>query len=66
MRLLKNKVKPEDGVVHVKLPEAFKDKTVEVVINLENEAATKLMTDVIRIDTKKWSFNREEIYAAPK
>jgi hypothetical protein len=66
MILLKDKIKPEDGVIHVRLPEAFRDKTVEVVVNLENEAAKKLMTDVIKIDTTKWRFNREEIYAASK
>jgi predicted Zn-dependent protease with MMP-like domain len=62
MVVLKNRVKVEDGILHMKLPEEFKDKIVEVVIKVENEIAKKLLIDTIRIDTTKWKFNREEIY----
>ena len=62
MVVLKSRVKVEDGILHMKLPEEFKDKTVEVVVKVENEIAKKLLIDTIRIDTTKWKFNREEIY----
>jgi len=61
MVVLKSRVK-EDGILHMKLPEEFKDKTVEVVVKVENEIAKKLLIDTVRIDTTKWKFNREEIY----
>ncbi len=62
MVVLKSRVKVEDGILHMKLTEEFKDKTVEVVVKVENEIAKKLLIDTIRIDTTKWKFNREEIY----
>ncbi|MBI4690052.1 MAG: hypothetical protein HY754_07265 [Nitrospirae bacterium] len=60
--IVKDKVKADDGVLHIKLPDEFKDKVVEVVVRLEDEIEKKLLLETIKIDTIKWKFNREEIY----
>lgn len=62
MTVVKEKIKAKNGVLHMKLPDEFKDKTVEVVVRIESEIEKKLMLDTIRIDTSKWKFNRDEIY----
>ncbi|MEW6418839.1 MAG: hypothetical protein AB1480_12080 [Nitrospirota bacterium] len=62
MVVLKDKVKIEDGILHMQLPEEFKNKIVEVTVKIANEIAKKLMIDTIKVDTKKWKFNRDEIY----
>lgn len=61
MTVVKEKVKAKDGVLHMHLPDEFKDKMVEVV-TIESEIEKKLMIDTISIDTSKWKFNRDEIY----
>ena len=62
MILVKSKIKTDDNVLHIKLPEGFKNKTVEVIVRTENEIAKKLLIDTDKIDTAKWKFKREEIY----
>lgn len=62
MSVLRSKVKVTDGILHLQLPDEFKDKEVEVIVRTENEIASKLLIDSIKIDTTKWKFNREEIY----
>jgi hypothetical protein len=62
MTVVKEKIKAKNGVLHMNLPDEFKDKMVEVVVKLESEIEKKLMIDTIRIDTSKWKFNRDEIY----
>lgn len=32
---IKDKVKAEDGILHMKLPDEFKNKVVEVVVKIE-------------------------------
>jgi predicted Zn-dependent protease with MMP-like domain len=61
MIIVKDKIKAEDGMVHMKLPDEFKNKVVEVVVKIE-EIEKKLLINTIKIDTRKWKFNREEIY----
>ncbi len=61
MIIVKDKVRAEDGILHMKLPDEFKNKVVEVVVKIE-EIEKKLLTDTIKIDTREWKFNREEIY----
>jgi predicted Zn-dependent protease with MMP-like domain len=61
MIIVKDKVKAEDGILHMKLPDEFKNKVVEVVVKIE-EIEKKLLVDTIKVDTRKWKFNREEIY----
>ena len=62
MGILKSKIKVTDGILHMQLPDEFKDKVVEVIIKTEDEITTKLMIDSIKIDTTRWKFNRGEIY----
>ncbi len=62
MGILKSKIKVTDGILHMQLPDEFKDKVVEVIVKTEDEITTKLMIDSIKIDTTRWKFNREEIY----
>ena len=62
MSILKSKIKVTDGILHMQLPDEFKDKVVEVIVKTEDEIPKKLMIDSIKIDTARWKFNREEIY----
>jgi predicted Zn-dependent protease with MMP-like domain len=62
MTVVKEKIKAKNGVLHMNLPEEFRDKMVEVVVKIESEIEKRLMIDTIRIDTSKWKFNRDEIY----
>lgn len=62
MIVVKEKIKAKNGVLHMNLPDEFKDKVVEVVVKIESEIEKKLKIDTIRIDTLKWKFNRDEIY----
>jgi len=62
MLIVKDKVKVEDGILHMKLPDEFKDKIVEVVVKIEMDIEEKLLIDKINIDTTSWKFDRDEIY----
>ena len=62
MTLVKSRIKVEDDMLHLKLPEEFRNKMVEVTISIANEIAKKLMIDTIKVNTKKCKFNRDEIY----
>lgn len=62
MGILKSKIKITDGILHMQLPDEFKDKVVEVIVKTEDEITKKLMINSIKIDTTRWKFNREEIY----
>ena len=60
--MVKEKIKAKNGILHMNLPDEFKDKMVDVVVKIENEIEKKLMIDSIKIDTSKWKFNRDETY----
>ena len=62
MLIAKEKVKVSDGIVQMKLPDEYRDKTVEVIIRIESEIEKNLLSDTIKIDTLSWKFRREEIY----
>lgn len=62
MLVVKNRVKAKNGILRINLPNEFKDKMVEVVVKVESEIEKKLLTNTIKIDTKAWKFNRDEIY----
>jgi hypothetical protein len=62
MLIAKEKVKVSDGIVKMKLPEEYRDKTVEVIIRIESEIEKKLLSDAIKIDTLSWKFKRDEIH----
>ena len=62
MTVVKEKIKAKNGILHMNLPDEFKDKMVDVVVKIESGVVKKLMLDSIKIDTSKWKFNRDEIY----
>ena len=62
MLIVKDKITVEDGILHMKLPDEFKDKIVEVIVKVESEVERKLLINIIKVDTTKWKFNRDEIY----
>jgi hypothetical protein len=63
MKTLIKKIKSESKSVHIELPKNFVNKDIRVIIELdENKTEKLLFTDKIKIDTKSWKFNREEIY----
>ena len=47
MTVVKEKIKAKNGVLHMNLPDEFKDKMVEVIVKMENEIEKKLMMDSI-------------------
>jgi hypothetical protein len=47
----------------IDLPEEFLNRDINVIVELDNKNIEKtLMTGKIKIDTKKWKFQREKIY----
>ena len=62
MLIVKDKVKVEDGILHMKLPDEFKDKIVEVAVKIEMDIEKKMLIDTIKIDTTSWKFDRDEMY----
>jgi hypothetical protein len=63
MKTLIKKIKSETKNVHIEIPKNFVNKDIRVIIELdENKAEKLLFTDKIKIDTKNWKFDREEIY----
>ncbi|MBI5402004.1 MAG: hypothetical protein HY959_01270 [Ignavibacteriae bacterium] len=62
MILIRQKVKAEDGIINIRLPDDFKGSVVDVVVKTEDDLSARLMLDTVKIDTIKWKFNREEIY----
>jgi hypothetical protein len=63
MKTLIQKVKSDKKSLSILLPEVFLNKDIRVTIEIEDNKIEKhLLTDKIKIDTKKWNFKGEEIY----
>ena len=63
MKTLIKKVKSDKKSLSILLPEDFLNKDIRVTIEIEdNKIEKNLLTDKIKIDTKKWKFKREDIY----
>jgi len=62
MLVLKKEVKVKDKVLTIELPNEFNEQDVEIIIRLKSNIEKEIFADQIKIDTKKWEFNREEIY----
>jgi hypothetical protein len=61
--ILRKEIKVKDRILQVELPEEFEGKTVETTIRLKRKGVEEgIMADKIRIDTRKWKFNREEAH----
>jgi hypothetical protein len=63
MKTLIKKIKSKTTNVYIELPENFVNKKIRVIVELDENKAEKILSiDKIKIDTKNWKFNREEIY----
>ena len=61
--IIRKEMTVKDRVLQVELPEEFEGKTVETTIRLKRKGIEEgIMADKIRIDTRKWKFNREEAH----
>jgi len=60
MLIMKKEVK--DKALTVELPEEFNGQEVEIIIRLKGKIEKEILADQIKIDTKKWKFNREELH----
>jgi len=63
MHVHRDKVKSEDGLLVIHLPKDFINKTLNVEVTVDEGLEDRLLMNTIRIDTSKWRFRREEIYA---
>ena len=63
MLIVKKESKIRNKSLLIELPEEFNDRDVEITIRLKRDIEKDLLTDQIKIDTKKWKFDRDEIYA---
>jgi hypothetical protein len=62
MLVLKKEAKIKDKVLTIELPSEFNEQDVEIIIRLKSNIEKEIFADQVKIDTKKWEFNREEIY----
>lgn len=63
MRPLLKKMHAREKRLIIDLPEEFLNRDINVIVELDNKNIEKtLMTGKIKIDTKKWKFQREKIY----
>lgn len=64
MKSLVKKIKSDKKDLHIQLPKAFINKDIRIIIEIDENKTeiSKLLTDKISVDTKKWKFNRAEIY----
>lgn len=64
MKALVKKVKSDKKDLLIQLPKAFINKDIRIIIEIDDNKTeiSKLLTDKISVDTKKWNFNRAEIY----
>lgn len=63
MLIVKKESNVRNKLLMIELPEEFKGHDVEITIRLKRDIERYLLTDQIKIDTKKWTFDRDEIYA---
>jgi len=60
---IKKEMKIDDKILTIELPEEFRGQEVEIIIRLKESIEKEILADQIKVDTTKWKFNREEIYA---
>jgi hypothetical protein len=61
--IIKKEMKIDDKILTIELPEEFKGREVEITIRLKESIEKEILADQIKVDTTKWKFNREEMYA---
>lgn len=59
-QIVRKEIMVKDRILHVELPEEFEGKSVEAIVRLKRDIEQEISADKIKIDTKKWKFNREE------
>ena len=64
MSVIRKESKIIDKFLTIELPDEFKEHDVEITIRLKRDIEKEILADQIKVDTRKWRFNREEIYAA--
>lgn len=63
MNTVKKQMKIKGNVLSLDLPDAFRDKELEVIIKIKEDIISEiLLLNEVEIDTRSWKFNREEIY----
>ena len=63
MKPVIKKIKSDKKSIFIELPARFLNKDLQVIIQIDEKKTEKiLMTEKIKIDTKKWKFSRDEIY----
>jgi len=62
MHVHRDTVKSEDGLLVIRLPKDFINKTLNVEVTVDEGLEDRLLLNAIRIDTSAWRFRREEIY----
>ncbi len=63
MLVIRKESKIIDKFLTIELPDEFREQEVEITIRLKRGIEKEILADQIKIDTRKWKFNREEIYA---
>ncbi len=63
MLIVKKRMKIKNKSLTIELPKKFIHHDLEVTVRVKRDIEKELLSDQIKIDTKKWKFNREEIYA---
>ena len=61
--IIMKEMKIDDKILTIELPEELKGREVEITIRLKESIEKEILADQIKVDTTKWKFNREEIYA---
>ncbi|MDQ7831977.1 MAG: hypothetical protein RDU30_09595 [Desulfovibrionaceae bacterium] len=62
MLVVRKKTKAGEGVLHMELPETYQGKTLLVTIKTEQDIARDLLLDTVRVDTRGYVFDRDEIH----
>ena len=61
--LIRKEIRVKDRILQIELPKEFEGKIVETIIRLKRRDIEEgILADKIRIDTKKWKFDREEAH----
>lgn len=60
MLVIRKESRLKDNFLAIELPDEFKEHEVEITIRLKRDIEKEILADQIKIDTRKWRFNREE------
>jgi len=63
MLVIKKESRVKDKLITIELPDEFNEHDVEIVIRLKRDIEKEILADQVKVDTRRWKFNREEIHA---